>query len=47
MIGLDADPVHTALAHQYVRQYRLANVEVVTTDARHTGLPPDLSLIHI
>jgi SAM-dependent methyltransferase len=47
VIGLDADPVHTAMAHQYARQHRLANVEVVTTDARHTGLPPDsFDLVH-
>ena len=45
--GLDADPAHTALARQHASERGLANVEVVTADARHTGLPPDsFDLVH-
>jgi SAM-dependent methyltransferase len=47
VVGLDADPAHTAMARQYVIQRGLANVEVVTADARHTGLPPGaFDLVH-
>ncbi len=47
VVGLDADPAHTAMARQYVSEHGLANVEVVTADARHTGLPPDtFDLVH-
>lgn len=47
VVGLDADRQHTAMASQYVRQLGLANVEVVTAEARHTGLPPDsFDLVH-
>ena len=47
VVGLDADQQHTAMASQYVRQLGLANVEVVTAEARHTGLPPDsFDLVH-
>ena len=46
-VGVDANPVHTAMAGQYARDHGLANVEVVTADARHTGLPPDsFDLVH-
>src|SRR5580700_7064654 len=41
VIGLDADPAHVALARQYARDRGLANVEVMSADARHTGLPSD------
>jgi len=45
--GLDADPAHTTLARQHASERGLANVEVVTADARHTGLPPDsFDLVH-
>jgi ubiquinone/menaquinone biosynthesis C-methylase UbiE len=45
--GLDADPVHAAMARQYVSERRLGNVAVVTADARHTGLPGDsFDLVH-
>jgi SAM-dependent methyltransferase len=45
--GLDADPAHTTLARQHASERGLANVEVVTADARHTGLPPDsYDLVH-
>jgi SAM-dependent methyltransferase len=47
VVGLDADPAHTAMASQYVGELGLSNVEVVTADARHTGLPPDsFDLVH-
>jgi ubiquinone/menaquinone biosynthesis C-methylase UbiE len=47
VVGLDADPAHTALATQYVGELGLANVEVATADARRTGLPPDsFDLVH-
>jgi ubiquinone/menaquinone biosynthesis C-methylase UbiE len=39
VVGLDADPAHTAMASQYVGELELSNVELVTADARHTGLP--------
>jgi ubiquinone/menaquinone biosynthesis C-methylase UbiE len=46
-VGVDANPVHTAMAGQYARDLGLANVEVVTADARHTSLPPDsFDLVH-
>jgi ubiquinone/menaquinone biosynthesis C-methylase UbiE len=38
VVGLDANPVHTALAARYAAERGLANVEVVTADARRTGL---------
>jgi len=45
--GLDADPAHAALAARYARDRGLANVEVLTADARRTGLPPDgFDLVH-
>jgi len=45
--GLDADPVHAAMASQYVSERGLGNVAVVTADARHTGLPGDsFDLVH-
>jgi SAM-dependent methyltransferase len=45
--GLDADPAHAAMAARYSRDRGLANVEVLTADARRTGLPPDgFDLVH-
>jgi SAM-dependent methyltransferase len=47
VVGLDADPAHTAMASQHADELGLANVVVVTADARHTGLPPDsFDLVH-
>jgi ubiquinone/menaquinone biosynthesis C-methylase UbiE len=47
VLGLDADPAHTAMASQYASERGLANVEVMTADARHTGLPSDsFDLVH-
>jgi ubiquinone/menaquinone biosynthesis C-methylase UbiE len=47
VVGLDADPVHTAMARRYVSERGLDNVELVTADARHTGLASDsFDLVH-
>jgi SAM-dependent methyltransferase len=47
VVGLDADPLHTAMARQYASDRGLADVEVVTADARHTGLPTGrFDLVH-
>jgi ubiquinone/menaquinone biosynthesis C-methylase UbiE len=39
VVGLDANPAHTAMARKYAGELGLSNVEVVTADARRTGLP--------
>jgi ubiquinone/menaquinone biosynthesis C-methylase UbiE len=39
IVGLDADPAHTAMAAEFARAEGLGCVRVVTADARHTGLP--------
>lgn len=47
VVGVDADPAHVALARQYASTHGLANVEVMTGDARHTGLPSGtFDLVH-
>ena len=47
VVGLDADPAHAAMARQYAARHGLADVEVVTADARHTGLPASsFDLVH-
>lgn len=47
VVGLDADPAHVALASEYVRTHGLANVEVMSADARHTGLLSEsFDLVH-
>jgi SAM-dependent methyltransferase len=47
VVGLDADPAHTAMARQYARELGLAEVKVVTADARRTGLPSgSFDLVH-
>jgi ubiquinone/menaquinone biosynthesis C-methylase UbiE len=47
VVGLDADPAHTAMAAAFVSDHRLGDVEIVTADARHTGLPPgSFDLVH-
>jgi SAM-dependent methyltransferase len=47
VVGLDADPAHTAIARRHVGELGLSNVEVVTADARHTGLPAgSFDLVH-
>jgi SAM-dependent methyltransferase len=39
VVGLDADPQHTAMAAEYVAEHRLDCVEIVTADARSSHLP--------
>jgi ubiquinone/menaquinone biosynthesis C-methylase UbiE len=39
VVGLDADPVHVAMAAQFVAERGLRWVDVVAADARSTGLP--------
>ena len=47
VVGLDADPVHVAMAREFAAERGLGNVEVVEADARHTGLPPgSCDLVH-
>ncbi|HLK76455.1 MAG TPA: methyltransferase domain-containing protein [Streptosporangiaceae bacterium] len=47
VVGLDAEPAHTAMASQYASELGLSNVEVITADARHTELPADsFDLVH-
>lgn len=47
VVGLDADPAHVALARQHARDRGLTNVEVMSADARHTGLPSGtFDLVH-
>ena len=38
VVGLDADPVHVSMACELVRNRGLSDVEIVSGDARHTGL---------
>ena len=45
--GLDADPVHIAMARQFSAQRGLVNVQIVAADARRTGLPTgSFDLVH-
>jgi ubiquinone/menaquinone biosynthesis C-methylase UbiE len=47
VVGLDADPVHIAMAREFTAQRGLADVEIVAADARRTGLPPgSFDLVH-
>jgi SAM-dependent methyltransferase len=47
VVGLDADPVHTAMAAEFAAERGLSGVEVMTADARRTGLPSDsFDLVH-
>jgi len=47
VVGLDADPVHVAMARELVRQRGLGNVDIVAADARRTGLPcGSFDLVH-
>jgi SAM-dependent methyltransferase len=47
VVGLDADPVHVAMARELVRRHGLGNVDIVAADARHTGLPSgSFDLVH-
>ena len=47
VVGLDADPAHVAMASQLVAERALCDVEIVSADARHTGLPSgSFDLVH-
>ena len=47
VVGLDADPAHVAMARRHAHQRGLANVQIVSADARHTGLPSgSFDLVH-
>jgi ubiquinone/menaquinone biosynthesis C-methylase UbiE len=47
VVGLDADPAHTAMAAEFAAGRGLSGIEVMTADARSTGLPPDsFDLVH-
>jgi SAM-dependent methyltransferase len=39
VVGVDADPTHVAMANEFVTRQGLAGVDVMTGDARATGLP--------
>lgn len=38
--GLDADPVHVAMAREFAAERGLSSVAIVAADARRSGLPP-------
>ena len=40
VVGLDADPAHTAMAAEFAAGRGLSGVEIMTADARRTGLRP-------
>jgi len=47
VVGLDADPVHTAMAARFAAERALGQVKIVTADARHTGLASgSFDLVH-
>jgi ubiquinone/menaquinone biosynthesis C-methylase UbiE len=47
IVGLDSDPVHVAMAAEFVARRRLSGVKVITGDARNTGLPSEsFDLVH-
>ena len=47
VVGLDADPAHTALAAEFAAGRGLSGVEIMTADARRTGLPSgSFDLVH-
>jgi len=47
VVGLDADPAHVTAARQFAFSQGLANIEMLTGDARHTGLPAEsFDLVH-
>jgi SAM-dependent methyltransferase len=47
VVGLDSNPAHAAMAAWFVAERGLGGVEVVTADARSTGLPPgSFDLVH-
>jgi ubiquinone/menaquinone biosynthesis C-methylase UbiE len=47
VVGLDADPAHAAMAAEFTAARGLSSVEIMTADARNTGLPPgSFDLVH-
>ena len=47
VVGLDADPAHTAMAAEFAVELGLSGVEIMTADARRTGLPSgSFDLVH-
>jgi ubiquinone/menaquinone biosynthesis C-methylase UbiE len=47
VIGLDADPAHTAMAAEFAARHGLSGVEIMTADARRTGLASgSFDLVH-
>lgn len=47
VVGLDADAAHTAMAAEFAAAHELPGVEILTADARHTGLPSgSFDLVH-
>lgn len=47
VVGLDADPAHAAMAAEFTAARGLRGVEIMTADARSTGLPPgSFDLVH-
>jgi SAM-dependent methyltransferase len=47
VVGLDADPAHTAMAAEFAAGQGLSGVEIITADARSTGLPSgSFDLVH-
>jgi len=47
VVGLDADPVHAAMAAEFAAGSGLPDVEIITADAGSTGLPPgSFDLVH-
>jgi ubiquinone/menaquinone biosynthesis C-methylase UbiE len=47
VVGLDGDPAHVAMASEFVAERDLGDVEIVSADARHTGLQSgSFDLVH-
>jgi SAM-dependent methyltransferase len=47
VVGLDADPAHTVMAAEFAAARGLSGIEVMTADARRTGLPSgSFDLVH-
>jgi ubiquinone/menaquinone biosynthesis C-methylase UbiE len=47
VVGLDADPAHAAMAAGFAAGRRLSGVQIITADARATGLPSSaFDLVH-
>jgi SAM-dependent methyltransferase len=47
VVGLDADPAHTAMAAEFAAGRGMGDVEIMTADARRTGLPSgSFDLVH-